>query len=142
MDDRPERVSVLIEVPKGSFLKRERQGDRWVVDYPSPLPSPFNYGCVPGSLAPDDDPQDVIVLGPRLGLGSRVELPVVGIVRFLDDGCSDHKWIASQEALTESQIRHLTRFFRLYAVARRVLNRLRGSTGATRFLGVEDWFSG
>ena len=40
----PPEVEVVIEVPRGSFLKR---GSTWHVDFISPLPCPFNYGAVP-----------------------------------------------------------------------------------------------
>ena len=40
----PPEVEVVIEIPRGSFLKRGSTGH---VDFVSPLPCPFNYGSVP-----------------------------------------------------------------------------------------------
>jgi hypothetical protein len=39
----PPEVEVLIEIPRGSFVKRGSTGH---VDFVSPLPCPFNYGSV------------------------------------------------------------------------------------------------
>jgi inorganic pyrophosphatase len=128
----PERVRVCIEVPRGGFVKRE--GAR--VEYVSPLPSPFNYGCVPDTPAPDGDPLDAVVLGPRLGLGATVDVPVHAVVRFLDDGAVDDKLVCGGPP-SPADLRRVARFFRVYAVARRWMNRARGRWGETRFNGVE-----
>ena len=63
------RVEVVIEVPRGSFLKRGSSGS---IDFVSPLPCPFNYGSVETLIGLEGDLLDAIVLGPRLALGSRV----------------------------------------------------------------------
>jgi inorganic pyrophosphatase len=55
-------LDVLIEVPRGSFVKR---GSTGVVDFVSPLPCPFNYGSVPQYLGLEGDLLDAVVLGPR-----------------------------------------------------------------------------
>lgn len=46
-------MDIVVEVPKGSFVKRTPGG---VVDFVAPLPSPFNYGSVPSLPAPDGKP--------------------------------------------------------------------------------------
>lgn len=134
---RDEQVEVVIEVPRGSFLKRELRGEGLAVDYVSPLPSPFNYGCIPGSTGDDGDPLDVVVLGSRLPALSRVTVPVVGIVRFVDAGLRDDKIVASVDSPSAWQRRNLARFFALYACARTALNAVKGVRGATRFEGIE-----
>jgi hypothetical protein len=50
----PPELDVVIEIPKGSFLKRGSAGQ---IDFVSPLPCPFNYGSVPGpsTTAGDSD---------------------------------------------------------------------------------------
>lgn len=142
----PERVHALIEVPKGGFVKRELhlEGEpgrlSWLlgpgrVDYISPLPCPFNYGCAPELPALDGDPADVVVLGPRRPSGSRVDLPVLGVVRFWDAGRPDDKLVASDGPITPSQRRGVETFFRLYAFARAALNLARGLSGRTEYLG-------
>ena len=133
----PDSVDVLIEVPKGGFVKREldeRGGTR--IDFISPVPCPFNYGCVPEWPGQDGDPMDVVVLGPRLKGGQRYERSVVAIVRFWDAGKVDDKLVASDGPMTPGQRRALTRFFRVYALARGVLNMRKGLSGRTEFLGV------
>jgi len=132
----PDRVDLVIEVPRGSFVKRELQGDRLKRDYVSPVPSPFNYGCVPSIEGEDGDPRDVVVLGPRLPAGSRHTLPVAGVVRFVDAGWPDDKLVACHGIPTPAQRRSVDRFFRIYAVARRVLNLRRGLRGTTEYRGL------
>ena len=61
---------VRIEVPRFSFVKREADGE---VDFVSPVPCPFNYGSVPGAIAPDGDAPDALVLGPRVAAGAEVD---------------------------------------------------------------------
>jgi inorganic pyrophosphatase len=135
----PERVDVLIEVPKGGFVKREAPaapGGRWSVDYVSPLPSPYNYGCVPDVPGQDGDPLDAVVLGKRLRAGTRLSGGVVGVVRFWDAGKPDDKLVIGEGTLTEAQRRGLARFFKIYALARSALNMRRGLTGNTEFISV------
>lgn len=131
----PARATALIEVPKGSFIKRELHGGGRV-DFVSPLPCPFNYGCLPDQPGADGDPQDAIVLGPRLPLGALVERPVVGVVRFFDAGRVDDKLILAGAAPDADTLRRIGAFFRVYALARRLLNARRGLGGPTMFAGV------
>lgn len=126
------QVEVLVEVPKGSFIKREAGRG---VEYVSPVPSPFNYGCLPGELAEDGDPADALVLGPRLASGTTVHTTAWLRVRFIDDGAVDDKLVCADHPPTERERAHIERFFAVYAVARTALNRLRGR-GAARSLGL------
>lgn len=137
MDRLPDRVTVIIEVPRGSFVKRELRGDALATEYLSPVPCPFNYGCVPDLAGADGDPLDVVVLGPRLRALQRVTVPVVGVVRFIDAGRRDDKLVASEARPTSWQRLQLDGFFRLYAVARRAINLVRGLEGATGYRGLE-----
>jgi inorganic pyrophosphatase len=127
----PTRARVRVEVPRGSFLKRE--GSR--VEYVSPVPCPFNYGSVIGTLGADGDPLDAVVLGPALALGAEVEVEVHGVVEFLDDGCEDAKLVCGTPP-SAVEARLLRAFFAAYAPARALLNRLKGQTGATRYGGL------
>lgn len=132
----PDRCAVVIEVPRGSFVKRElHRGQR--VEFVSPVPCPFNYGFVPAGPGADGDPPDALELGPRLGLGQQVERPVVGVVRFLDGGARDDKLLLAERAPTRRQRVLIRGFFSVYALARRSLNRAQGITGPTRFEGLE-----
>jgi inorganic pyrophosphatase len=131
----PATVYVIIEVPKGSFLKRElHQGTR--IEFISPVPCPFNYGHVPTLLGQDGDPVDAVVLGPRLSLGVRVEVPVQAVVRFYDAGLPDDKLVCAPAPLTGRQKFLIGGFFRTYVHARRLLNRAQGRNGETVFTGL------
>lgn len=130
-------VRAVVEVPRGSFVKRElHEGRR--VDFVSPLPCPFNYGYLPELEGEDGDPMDAVILGPRLALGAEVELPVVARVRFVDAGRIDTKLVLSHAPLTVPQRRLLVGFFRVYAHAKRALNLVRRTPGTTRFEGLDE----
>lgn len=130
----PRDAEVVVDLPRFSHVKRRDDG---VIDFVSPLPCPFNYGSVPGTRSGDGDRIDAIVLGPRLPRGSRASLRVLGVVRFVDAGVDDPKWICCSGPLRPRDRLLLVAFFRLYALAKRVLNLLRGRKGPTRYDGIE-----
>src|SRR5580765_276573 len=76
-------VEVVIEVPRGSFLKRGSTGQ---IDFVSPLPCPFNYGAVPTLIGLEGDLLDALVLGPRLRFGARVQVRAWGAITLTDRG--------------------------------------------------------
>jgi inorganic pyrophosphatase len=122
----PPEVQVLIEIPRGSFLKRGSTGH---IDFISPLPCPFNYGSVPQYLGLEGDLLDAVVLGPRLPLGSRVRVKAWGAVTLTDRGMTDDKLICSHESLHAWQRRNVLRFFHFYAKCKALLNLLRRQPG-------------
>lgn len=124
--------TVVVDVPRWSCVKRHDDGS---IDFLSPFPSPFNYGHVEGSIAEDGEGADAVVLGPRLRRGTRLTVPVRGCVGFIDGGVSDPKWICAVTPLREADQRHVERFFRRYALAKALINRIRGEKGETRYLG-------
>jgi len=73
----PPEVEVVIEIPRGSFLKRGSTGH---IDFISPFPCPFNYGSVPNFLGLEGDLLDALILGPRLSLGTSIEVKAWGAV--------------------------------------------------------------
>lgn len=89
----PEFVEVVIEVPKGSTVKRRPDG---TVDFVTPLPCPFNYGSVHSIPAPDGDPLDAIVLGEYLPYGHKGTWKVKGLLKFIDAGVVDNKLVCVQ----------------------------------------------
>lgn len=117
-DDPPE-VEVVIEVPRGSFLKRGSSGR---VDFVSPLPCPFNYGSVPNYLGLEGDLLDALVLGPRLPFGTRIRVRAWGAVTLTDRGLSDDKLICSAHALTMAERRRVLCFLHFYARCKGLLN--------------------
>jgi inorganic pyrophosphatase len=131
----PPEVEVVIEVPRGSFLKRGSSGR---VDFISPLPCPFNYGSVPGYLGLEGDLLDALVLGPRLPLGTRIRVKAWGAVTLTDRGMIDDKLVCSAHALTLSERRFVLRFFHFYAKCKGLLNFLRRRRGRN---ACEGWYS-
>ena len=115
----PPEVEVVIEVPRGSFLKRGSTGH---VDFISPLPCPFNYGSVPKYLGLEGDLLDAVVLGRRLPLGTRIRVKAWGAVILTDRGMTDDKLICSDHPLNSSERRKVLRFFHFYALCKGLLN--------------------
>jgi len=122
----PPEVEVVIEVPRGSFLKRGSSGQ---VDFVSPLPCPFNYGSIPTHVGLEGDLLDALVLGPRLPAGTRVRVKAWGAITFTDRGMSDDKLVCGERAPTELQRRNVLRFFRFYANCKGLLNAWRRRPG-------------
>ena len=85
-------VDVVIEIPRGSFLKRGSDGH---VDFVSPIPCPFNYGSVHQYIGGEGDFLDAVVLGPRLAIGSQVRVYAYGSVGMSERFMYDDKLICS-----------------------------------------------
>ncbi len=129
----PPEVEVVIEVPRGSFLKRGSTGR---IDFISPLPCPYNYGAVPTLIGLEDDLLDAVVLGPRLPLGTRIRVQAWGAVSLTDRGMTDDKLICSMHPLSPAQQRDVLRFFHFYARCKALLNLLRRRPGRN---ACEGW---
>jgi len=123
--DAPE-VEVVIEIPKGSFVKRGSTGH---VDFVSPLPCPYNYGSVPDYVGLEGDLLDALVLGPRLQAGALARVKAWGAVTLTDRGMSDDKLVCSSNPLTDAEKRNVLRFFAFYARCKGLLNILRRRPG-------------
>ena len=96
------KVEVVIEIPRGSFLKRGWDGS---VDFISPFPCPFNYGAIPDYIGGEGDLLDAVVLGPRLPRGKIVSVIAQGAVGLTDRGMYDDKLICSNRPLTVWKMR-------------------------------------
>jgi inorganic pyrophosphatase len=129
----PPVVEVIIEVPRGSFLKRGSTGS---IDFISPLPCPFNYGSVPSYLGLEGDLLDALVLGPRLPLGARIRVKVWGAVTLTDRGMTDDKLICSDHSPDAVQRHKILQFFHFYAKCKGLLNIWRGRPGRN---ACEGW---
>jgi inorganic pyrophosphatase len=126
-------VEVVIEIPRGSFLKRGSTGH---LDFISPLPCPFNYGSVPNLLGLEGDLLDAVVLGPRLPFGARIRVKARGAVILTDRGMSDDKLICSELPLDALARRRVLRFFHFYARCKALLNVWRRRPGRN---ACEGW---
>ncbi len=137
-DPTPAPLPVVIEVPRGSFVKWGAEGG---VDFLSPVPCPFNYGSFPGLRGADGDPLDALVLGRPLRRGRTLSCAVVGRVRFVDDGVQDDKWIClppgRNQTPSQAELVAVRGFFSVYAAVKATWHRLRGRRGRTAVLGVD-----
>jgi inorganic pyrophosphatase len=124
---------VVIETPRGSVVKRRTDGG---VRFASPVPAPYNYGSVPDTVGADGDPQDAIVLGPRLPRGHAGRWRVHGVVRFVDGGRPDDKLVCGEHPPSAWDLWRLHAFFIVYARTKSLANRLRGR-GPTRYRGYQ-----
>lgn len=122
----PPEVDVVIEIPRGSFLKRGSTGH---LDFISPMPCPFNYGSVPSYVGQEGDLLDAVVLGPRLPVGARRRVKAWGAVILTDRGMSDDKLICSERPVEPSTRRQVLRFFHFYAKCKGLLNSWRRRPG-------------
>ena len=126
-------VDVVIEIPRGSFLKRGSNGH---IDFFSPFPCPFNYGSIHEYIGGEGDLLDAVVLGPRLAAGSRVRVNAYGAVGLSERFMYDDKLICSKQELTLKERRNILIFFKIYAFSKGLLNLFRGQRGRSR---CEGW---
>jgi len=113
--------NVVVEIPAGTNDKWEvskidgtmehtlENGRLRVVQY---LPYPCNYGMIPRTILPielggDNDPMDVLLLGPTLERGSVVKARLLGVLKLIDQGENDHKLIAVSENSPLSSLKNL-----------------------------------
>ena len=90
---------MIVEIPKGSTNKYEYDGklalfrlDRALY---SPMHYPGDYGFIPGTLAEDNDPMDVLTLMQEPSFtGCVIEVRPVGILNMVDAEEGDQKVLA------------------------------------------------
>jgi inorganic pyrophosphatase len=97
--DCPELVRAIIEIPKNSSNKYEYDGELGIFRLDralySPLHYPGDYGFIPGTLAEDGDPLDIIVLVNEPSFtGCLMEARPVGVLHMFDQTESDQKILA------------------------------------------------
>jgi inorganic pyrophosphatase len=95
----PEIVRMIVEIPKNSANKYEYDGKLGVfrLDRPlySPLHYPGDYGFVPGTLADDGDPLDVLTLVSEPSFtGCLIEVRPLGVLDLVDSEEKDQKILA------------------------------------------------
>jgi len=98
-DHSPERIQVVIEIPKGSRNKYEYNYQTGLIHLDrvlhSPLFYPADYGFVPQTLSPDGDSLDVLVLINQPTFpGCVIEVRPIGILDMEDEAGHDAKLIA------------------------------------------------
>ena len=97
--DSPELVRAIIEIPKNSSNKYEYDGDLGIFRLDralySPMHYPGDYGFVPGTLADDGDPLDILVLVDEPSFtGCLMETRPVGVLHMVDGKENDQKVLA------------------------------------------------
>ncbi len=97
--DSPEVVRAIIEIPKNSANKYEYDGNLGLFRLDralySPMHYPGDYGFIPGTLAEDGDPLDVLVLVDEPSFtGCMMEARPVGILHMFDQTENDEKVLA------------------------------------------------
>jgi inorganic pyrophosphatase len=97
--DCPEVVRSIIEIPKNSTNKYEYDGNLEVFRLDralySPMHYPGDYGFIPGTLAEDKDPLDILVLVDEPSFtGCLMEARPVGILHMYDKDENDEKILA------------------------------------------------
>ncbi len=97
--DCPEIVRMIVEIPKNSANKYEYDGDLGVFRLDRALYSavhyPGDYGFVPGTLAEDGDPLDVLTLVDEPSFpGVLISVRPVGVLSMVDQDEPDEKILA------------------------------------------------
>jgi inorganic pyrophosphatase len=97
--DCPELVRVVIEIPKNSSNKYEYDGELGIFRLDralySPLHYPGDYGFIPGTMAEDGDPLDIMVLCDEPSFtGCLMEARPVGVLHMVDQRENDEKILA------------------------------------------------
>ena len=125
------KVTVVVEIPKGSRNKYEYDPERGVIKFDRMLFSsvhyPCDYGYVPETLAADGDALDaLVVLWEPTFPGCYIETKVVGVFKMSDEKGEDEKlvcvpindplWnhINTLEELPPHLIREIEHFFKIY----------------------------
>jgi inorganic pyrophosphatase len=90
---------MIVEIPKGSVNKYEYDGSTGLFRLDrslySPVHYPGDYGFIPGTLAEDGDPLDVLVMVSEPSFtGCLIEVRPIGILNMVDKDEHDEKVIA------------------------------------------------
>lgn len=142
----PELVRMIVEIPMNSTNKYEYDKNLGIFRLDralySPMHYPGDYGFIPGTLAEDHDPLDILVLVQEGSFtGCLIEARPVGILNMWDQNESDQKVIAVpnrnpryDEIHTMDQIfphvrREIEHFFTIYKELEGKVTEMRGWGG-------------
>jgi inorganic pyrophosphatase len=144
--DCPEIVRMIVEIPKNSTNKYEYDGNLGVFRLDrtlySPMHYPGDYGFIPGTLAEDKDPLDVLVLVDEPSFpGVLLYVRPVGMLEMVDQDEPDQKVLAvpyrnpryDQIHTTDQMFPHVLReiehFFAIYKELEKKRTQMRGWRG-------------
>ena len=127
----PEICRMIVEIPRGSSNKYEYDGELDMFRLDRALYSTMHYtgdyGFIPGTLAEDNDPLDVLCLVQNPSFtGCLIEVRPVGILRLRDEREGDEKVLAvptknprydqihTMDQVGSHVLRELEHFFAIY----------------------------
>lgn len=130
-DAAPEIVNAVVEVPCGCSNKYEydKTSNLFRLDRPlfASVHYPAEYGFIPGTLGPDGDAQDILILVTHATFpGCLIKARPVGVLEMTDQGVPDQKILAVAEAspthaevkvhtdLAPHVLREIEHFFSVY----------------------------
>lgn len=92
----PDKINVIVEIPKGSQNKFEYDKKHSIVKLDrvlfSPMFYPGDYGFIPQTLGEDGDPLDALVLmSVPTFPGVLIEARPIGVLKMIDKGEPDDK---------------------------------------------------
>lgn len=107
---------IVIEIPSGTSVKLEEG----YVDRMLPFAMPCNYGFIEGTVAPDGDPVDVVILNQILGVNYKIKkqlCQLVAVIDLEDNGEIDPKEVYilkdSVQGYNNSYLKPYTTLYRL-----------------------------
>ena len=139
----PEIVRMIVEIPKNSGNKYEYDRALGVFRLDralySPMHYPGDYGFIPGTLAEDGDPMDVLALVDQPSFpGCLIEVRPVAVLNMVDSSVGDQKIISVptrnprfDQIHTIDQIfahirREIEHFFSIYKELEGLVTRMEG----------------
>jgi inorganic pyrophosphatase len=149
----PDVVRMIVEIPKNSTNKYEYDGKLGVfrldrVLY-SPMHYPGDYGFVPGTLAEDGDPLDVLALVDEPSYpGVLIAVRPVGVLEMVDQQQPDEKILAVPtrnprfepvqkiEDVFPHNLREIEHFFEIYKELEGKRTEMRGWRGPEEARGM------
>ena len=95
----PNEVNVFVEIPQGVSVKYELDKESGLIFVDrflyTEMNYPFNYGFVPGTLAQDGDPVDILVLSSKPVVpGTVIPSRPIGMLEMEDEAGIDNKVVA------------------------------------------------
>src|SRR5579875_3856954 len=124
--DPPADINVVVEIPQGSAVKYEvdKISGAVVVDrfLFTPTAYPAAYGFIPGTLAEDGDPADVLILVPAPVIpGAVVRARPIGLLQMADEKGNDEKIVCVPHDRVHPQYSHIDSIEHLPEITRRVI---------------------
>ena len=139
----PHIVRMVVEIPKLSGNKYEYDPDLKIFKVSralySPMYYPGDYGFIPGTIAEDNDPLDILALVPSPSFpGCLYEVRPLGVLDLVDEDECDHKILAVPEreprsvtmrdldSVDKHRVREIEHFFRIYKELEQKQSHIRG----------------